>query len=561
MSKKSIMKKNRQKTKADAPLVSNSEKSQNFWRNFCLALLVLTVIFTALVRIRLLDAPLERDEGEYAYAGQLILKGFFPYEAPSLYKYKMPGVYFIYASILAVFGQSPAAIHFGLLLANMSAAALLFFIINRLLGIAEAALAAVFYLVLSIGMSVQGVFTHGEHFVNVAALGAVLLLMLAIEKYRWWKIMLSGFLFGTAFVVRQHGAAFVLFGGAYFLYSQLRLRPLDVKKVALRVVVFAAGGVLPVIVTFLSLFKAGVLDDFWFWNFVYAGKYLQLMPLSLGMEMLVFKMSMVIKYTVLIWVFSALGILGIFVSKEMKGKRFFLLSFALFSFLAICPGFYFRPHYFIMLLPAIAILASVAVEVVRWLLNRISVKFAIVVAVLMVTTGLLQTVYCQQDYLFKLSPNQVCKKVYGINPFVESLEIADYIKKNSLPSDMVVILGSEPQILFYAERLSPTGYLDVYELMKKHDYAAMMQKEMIREIEAAKPEYMVYCNVPTSWLGSPDSVDLIFEWFSQYQKNYEMVGFVDIVSSEKSIYLWDEDCKGYSAKSSYWIAVLKRKGV
>ena len=32
------------------------------------------MLFVIIVRIRLLDFPLERDEGEYAYMGQLILQ-------------------------------------------------------------------------------------------------------------------------------------------------------------------------------------------------------------------------------------------------------------------------------------------------------------------------------------------------------------------------------------------------------------------------------------------------------------------------------------------------------
>ena len=40
----------------------------------------------------------------------------------------------------------------------------------------------------------------------------------------------------------------------------------------------------------------------------------------------------------------------------------FLREFLLFSFLAVCPGFYFRRHYFILMLPAIALLAGVAVS-------------------------------------------------------------------------------------------------------------------------------------------------------------------------------------------------------
>jgi len=35
--------------------------------------LLVTILATSAIRLRLLSMPLERDEGEYAYAGQLIL--------------------------------------------------------------------------------------------------------------------------------------------------------------------------------------------------------------------------------------------------------------------------------------------------------------------------------------------------------------------------------------------------------------------------------------------------------------------------------------------------------
>ena len=40
----------------------------------------LVIVATALLRIHLIEVPLERDEGEYAYAGQLMLQGIPPYK-------------------------------------------------------------------------------------------------------------------------------------------------------------------------------------------------------------------------------------------------------------------------------------------------------------------------------------------------------------------------------------------------------------------------------------------------------------------------------------------------
>src|SRR5438093_9218278 len=72
----------------------------------------LMIVVTVGVRLRLRDMPLERDEGEYAYAGQLILQGIAPYKL--VYNLKFPGTYAAYALIMAIFGQTPAGIHLGL---------------------------------------------------------------------------------------------------------------------------------------------------------------------------------------------------------------------------------------------------------------------------------------------------------------------------------------------------------------------------------------------------------------------------------------------------------------
>src|SRR5437660_4962706 len=98
------------------------------WRWLVLGLVILMVLA---IRIRLRHMPLERDEGEYAYAGQLILQGVPPYK--EIYNMKLPGTYAAYALIMAVFGQSPAGIHLGVLLVNAGSIVLIFLLGRKLL--------------------------------------------------------------------------------------------------------------------------------------------------------------------------------------------------------------------------------------------------------------------------------------------------------------------------------------------------------------------------------------------------------------------------------------------
>src|SRR3989442_1371481 len=98
---------------------------------------------------------------------------------------------------------------------------------------------------------------------------------------------------------------------------------------------------------------------------------------------------------------------------------------------------------------------------------------------------------------------QVCRALYGRNPFPEAMRVAEYISDHSTKDSRVVVLGSEPEIYFYAARRSATGYIYAYPLMELQPFALEMQKEFIRDSEAARPEYVVFVGVSDSWLREP----------------------------------------------------------
>src|SRR5215831_3253470 len=97
-------------------------------RTWAVLAVIAVMAFVAYVRLRYLDVPLERDEGEYAYGGRLILQGIPPYSIA--YNMKFPGTYYAYALIMAVFGRSPSGIHLGLLFVN-AASTLLVWALGR----------------------------------------------------------------------------------------------------------------------------------------------------------------------------------------------------------------------------------------------------------------------------------------------------------------------------------------------------------------------------------------------------------------------------------------------
>ena len=148
---------------------------------------------------------------------------------------------------------------------------------------------------------------------------------------------------------------------------------------------------------------------------------------------------------------------------------------------------------------------------------------------------------------------------YGRNPFPESVRIADYVREHTGPDDTIAVLGSEPQIYFYSHRHSATGYIYTYGLMEPQKYARQMQEEMIREIELARPRYLVSVAIDVSWSRRSESEQLIFTWANDYlSQNYNVVGFVNIVSANRTDYYF-EDLPEFVSEPRDYILIYERK--
>lgn len=544
------------KKKVNEQSFQEKPSTSSYWPWF---IVFIVIILIALIRIHLLNVPLERDEGEYAYTGQLILQGILPYSA--VYSMKMPGIYAVYALILAIFGQTHTAIHLGLMLVNSVAIILVFLLGKRIYGSLTGVMAAASFAVLSLSQSVQGIFTHAEHFVILFAVGGILLLLHAIETNRKGPLFWSGLLLGIGFLMKQHGATFIAFSGFYLLYAHLISRPINWSSFIKKIGLFSIGAFLPFVLTCFIFWSAGLFDKFWFWTFSYAREYVSAYPFAKGINFFKLHLTDILNSSILIWTLAFIGLSAFVWDKKVKSQALFILSFFIFSFLSVWPGFFFRRHYFILLLPAVALLAGIGVTSLLSLFpEKKSTGMKSAAVILLVITPLFFTVYKQKKFFFQMSPKAVSRSTYGFNPFPESLEIAKYIKEQTTEDDRIVVLGSEPQIYFYSKRRSATGYIYTYEMMKGHRYAEVMQKEMIREIESVSPKIIIFASISPSWNLHKDSKRLIFFWFEQYiKKYYERVSVIDILSDEKTVYKWGEESAAYKPHSKYSLFVFKRK--
>ena len=524
-----------------------------------LAAVVLAMLFSAAVRIRLADVPFERDEGEYAYAGQLVLQGVPPYELA--YNMKFPGTYYAYAAILAVFGETPSGVHLGLLLVNAATTLFVFLLGRRLLGDLAGAFAACAFALLSLDRWVMGIFAHATHFVALPVTAALWLLLRTGRPATFRGSLGAGALLGVAVLMKQHALVYLPFAAALVAWQAPWRSPDWSRVAASRVIWLAAGAALPFGILLVVFALQGVLGAFWFWTFRYASEYVSEVAFAGAPTRFLRALEKVSRADRALWIAAALGLAALWLRGVSRESRVVICGLLLASLLAVVPGFYFREHYFIVLLPALALLVGVAAGAVERTISSFAPGAAARGAVAVAGVALAASyLIAERDYLFRWSPRQVSRVRYGPNPFVESPEIARYIRERTTADDRIAVLGSEPQIYFHAGRRSATGYVYMYPLLERHGLAAAMQDEMMRQVQEAHPAYVVYVAIRSSWQPHPNADRRVLDWSRRYTSAcYDLVGIADIHSAEKTTLVWDEAVRTYQPKSQSLVYTFRRK--
>ena len=544
------------------------------WPWICLGLILL---FVVAVRIRLLPVPLERDEGEFAYAGQLILEGIPPYQLA--YNVKLPGIYAAYALVMAVFGQTPFGIHLGLLFVNLGAVVLLFFLARRLFDAYAAVIASATYALMSTSPRVLGFAAHATHFVILAALGGFVVLLRGLESRRALTLFWSGLLFGIAVLMKQHGVFLGVFAFGVLLYNEwsskittnsaglsagsLQRPGADSEKSLLRklrrLAAFCFGAIVPYALTCFLLWRAGVFKNFWRWTVLYASGH----SLVYTFELLAYYFTL-IGPDIVFWGFALIGFFFLYRARSVPAwTKGFVTGLFISSFIAVCLGFYFFWHYFVLMLPAVSLLVAVGCMQARLTLREARIGSSasfLPTAIFLAACGIVLAK--NSWYYFEQSPRSICQVIYRDGAtFVAAPELSRYISKHSSPASRIAVFGSEPEIYFYAHRHAASGYIYMYDITSPAAHAGEMKQEMLREVEAARPEFVVDVHDRLSWsVGFSPEPQRIHEWLEQYLKsgNYRRVAVSEDVKGQV-VYRWDSDAAGYSPTSEFHMCLYQRK--
>ena len=560
-------------------------------------LLAAALLLSFIVRIRLANAPLERDEGEHLYLAQMMLDGNAPWKLA--YNLKLPGADAVCAVFLTLFGQTVAALRTGLLIVNTITVFLVALLGKRLFGISAGLVAGAAYAFLSTSQNVVGTVFHSTHLVALFSVIATLLLLRSDLKP--WRLFLTGLAFGLTFLMKQPGAALAAFGALYVILRWRQTRA-SVSAGVKALLSFGLGCALPYGLLCVALWRAGVFDRFWFWTVTLAEAYATQRSFDIALTFLKDSLPRVILPNLFLWLIAATG-LGLAVSiKSTRNSGLFTAGLMIFSALAVSAGANFNPNYFIMMFPALALSVGALMAAGPILIEEqahafeaanspaarnkaakksrkkrkstdrperetgpargsfFASRYAPNLPFLFCSIACLFSALVQGSYLFAMSPYEFERSSYGENPFPEAVQAGEYIRTHSDPGAKLAVLGSEAEIYFYAHRRAATGYLFTYSLMETHKYAEGLQRDMIKEIEAARPEYIVYASAYFSWLATPKSSMTFYAWMSEYVvSHYDAVGIIEITATGSTKYVWGSAATRYQPKSGNYLVISRRK--
>jgi len=243
-----------------------------------------------------------------------------------------------------------------------------------------------------------------------------------------------------------------------------------------------------------------------------------------------------------------------------RRTRLRVLVFVAASAAAVVPGLRFTDHYFVLLLPALSVLAGIGTEGLARRAAVWSARAPRIVAtaapVLIVALALVH----DRDTLLLRSPAESARALYGVNPLAEAAEIGHELARRAAPDDRIAVIGSEPQIYFYARRHAATSYIYMYPLMEPQPFAERMQDDMIAQLESERPRFLVLVNVDTSWSRRPGSSLKLLDWAAMtVDASYRPIGLVEMAQGEPSRSIWGDAAATAVPRSRAYVVVFERR--
>jgi 4-amino-4-deoxy-L-arabinose transferase-like glycosyltransferase len=457
---------------------------------------------------------LERDEGEYGYIARRWLDGEVPYK--SAFDQKPPGVFAAYAIILSVFGASPEAIRWGAQIYTLCTLGLIYLAGRRLFGAIAGLTAVVLAAYMTADRCVLGNAANTELFMILPLTAGFLAADRATDRGSAGWAAAAGFCGAVALLFKQVALSNVA------LYGLMQLGATRHRFRLLAVFVLATVAVLAGVAVYFA--AAGVRDEFLdcvlIHNLGYAN---QVAWYDYPREFL-----KTFQYIALQWwpilLLAAAGGLPRARATTVWGPRWLAGTWLLASCAGVAVGGYFRAHYFVQLIPPLAVLAGRGASIVakKLLPSRPEVA-SYAVALVAIAYGIL----VMPEYWLTGTPAEKSRLLYDIAPFPEAVPVGDYLRRQTVLGDSIFVCGNEPEIYYYSGRRTACRYIFLYPLLTPATDAGDRQHAALAELMGNRPRFVVVHRDVSPPVGGSPPKDFEVAVKALLDREYRLVGGID----------------------------------
>lgn len=480
-------------------------------------LAVLVSVFAIIPRLLFINVPFERDEGAYAYVADCMLRDGVPYV--SVFDHKPPLIYYFYKLSFLLFGHSTAAPR--LLTCFFVATACLFTLI-WVRKLSDNLLAAVFSCILlgfvSASPAYFGFTANTEIFALPFLLGG--LLFLAEDDPSFTNCFYSGLLFGLGIMVKQPVAIIAVSAGVVHLFADYR----SVGRILIKACIFIAALLLPFVLFCIYFMYLAEFKHFWECFYTYNVIYATNVTTERSLNNLSKTLIFILNIDLVVWISGLVGLLIWLKTVGNSKMKYYVAATATGSVFAVALGGSFYPHYFIFILPFLVLGSGLGVStLLTWQKQTI--------AACMILATLFFSVW---QYVISLSmtSQELLKWSYGDLPFYQAKLVGDYLSSTTRPGTSTFIIGSEPEILFYARHKAPSRFFYIYPLTREHVLVDSMRKDLFSDLNQRIPSVLVYVNSELSQGVSFKEENEFIKKLSHQFTSYRLGAFIGKDSDE-----------------------------
>jgi len=443
--------------------------------------LLLLSLIPILLYLPFLGAPFERDEGVYATVAQGLLDGKVPYR--DLFDNKPPLVYAWYAISFSLFGENVIAPRI-VAAAFLSLTAVLLYQQARMVLPKGAAYCAAFLFALSTGLPWVALHANTEAYMLLPLMGSLLAFTVGMKNGRLGWFFAAGLLAGLAMMTKQVAMWNLLALAMVALVWQRRTDGMSWRAVAPVFWMFA-GTLISLAAVALPFALTGALDDFLYANLSYNWVYVRFLSWAERLD----NLGAILFFLAVAAPFVAGALAGLVVvwRRRAQATDYVLILWAIASAIGVASGGRFFPHYFLQLMPSLALLTGIVIydrftNGSQHVLSKPAWMIALFLIV--VSVGTTTVVYLAP----RQAEQQIVSNVYYQKEWeTHSQELGEYIKARSRPDDLIFNYGRESQVYFYADRQPAIRYM--YDWVLKYDQDSL--DEVMAGLNTTHPVYII----------------------------------------------------------------------